>query len=56
MLKKISRKLSLVLVWLVFSFVLLEGAGFVYFDLLKMKAVGEFGYPDGLFVAHDELD
>ena len=55
-LKKILRKLLLTLVWLLFIFALFEGAGYVYFKVLNIKAIGEYGYPNGLFVAHDELD
>lgn len=53
---KLTQKAGLVLLWLVFLFLLLQGAGFFYFDVLKMEAVGQYGYPAGFYAAHDQLD
>ncbi len=56
MIKTIARKVLLFNLWVVFIFVLLQAAGFLYFDVLNIKAIGGMGYPNGLFVSHDELD
>lgn len=49
------RRLVLVLVWLVFVFLLLELAGFVFYKLEVSKPVSGYGYPAGLIVAHPQL-
>ncbi len=56
MVSVVFRVLLLGVIWIAVLFVLLQGAGFVYFDVLNIRAVGEQGYPNGLFVAHNELD
>ena len=35
---------------------LLQGAGYVYFESFHVKAIGSMGYPVGLFIPHDDLD
>jgi lysophospholipase L1-like esterase len=52
----LARKSLLAAVWLFFIFLLLQGAGYLYFDVLNSKQVGQYGYPNGLFSPHDELD
>ncbi len=52
---RIGKKLALAAIWLLFIFLLLEGAGFAFFNLLKMDTVTRYGYPAGLFAPHAEL-
>ncbi len=54
--KRIKRLSLLTVIWLGFIFLLFQGAGYIYFDLLNTKQVGQYGYPHGLFVPHDQLD
>jgi len=49
------RRVVLVLVWLVFVFLLLQLAGFVFYKLEVSKPVSGYGYPAGLIVAHPQL-
>ncbi len=49
------RKTLLVLVWLVFVFLLLEGAGFAFYQLQISQPISDYGYPAGLTVAHPQL-
>jgi lysophospholipase L1-like esterase len=44
------------LLWLGFVFLLLEGAGYVYFETLGVQPIGGFGYPHGLYIADSQLD
>lgn len=50
------RRAGLLLLWLGFVFLLLEGAGYLYFERLGAQPVGGFGYPHGLFIADADLD
>jgi len=56
MIRKTIRTTSLFLIWLVFILLLLQVAGYAYFRLMGVKAIGEYGYPLGLFAPHPELD
>lgn len=49
------RKILLVLTWLAFVSLLLEGAGFVFYHLDVSKPISGYGYPAGLIVAHPQL-
>jgi lysophospholipase L1-like esterase len=49
------RKALLVSGWLLFVFVLLQAAGFVFYRLEVSKPISGYGYPDGLVVAHPDL-
>ncbi|WP_200331865.1 SGNH/GDSL hydrolase family protein [Thiocystis violacea] len=49
------RKALLVLVWLVFVFLLLEAAGFAFYQLRISQPISDYGYPTGLTVAHPQL-
>lgn len=49
------RRVVLILVWLVFVFLLLQLAGFVFYKLEVSKPVSGYGYPAGLIVAHPQL-
>jgi len=49
------RKMLFVLVWLLFVFLLLEGAGFAFYTLEISKPISDYGYPAGLIVAHPQL-
>ncbi|KAA6184647.1 SGNH/GDSL hydrolase family protein [Thiohalocapsa marina] len=49
------RKISLVLVWLGFVFLLLQGAGFLFYQLEVSKPVSGYGYPAGLTIPHAQL-
>ena len=56
MLRKLGPRSLLLLLWLALVFVLLQVAGFVYFDVFRVPAIGEYGYPNGLFIPHEQLD
>jgi hypothetical protein len=49
------RRVLFVLVWLVFVFLLLEGAGLVFYNLEVSQPVSGYGYPPGLVVPHPQL-
>jgi lysophospholipase L1-like esterase len=49
------RRVVLVLAWLVFVFLLLEGAGLVFYKLEVSQPVSGYGYPAGLVVPHPQL-
>jgi len=49
------RRVVLVLVWLAFVFLLLEGAGLVFYKLEVSQPVSGYGYPAGLVVPHPQL-
>lgn len=49
------RKFFNFILWLIFLFVLLEIAGFIYFKLGVSKPISGHGYPAGLIVSHPEL-
>ena len=50
------RRAFLVVSWLLFVFLLLEGAGFLFYKLEVSKPISGYGYPPGLFVEHPQLD
>jgi len=49
------RRVVLVLAWLAFVFLLLEGAGLVFYKLEVSQPVSGYGYPAGLIVPHPQL-
>jgi hypothetical protein len=49
------RRVLLSLGWLLFVFLLLEGAGFVFYKLEVSKPISGYGYPNGLLVGHPDL-
>ncbi len=49
------RRALLVSVWVLFVFLLLQAAGFVFYRLEVSKPVSGYGYPAGLIVAHPQL-
>jgi lysophospholipase L1-like esterase len=49
------KRVLLVGLWLLFIFLLLQAAGFVYYRLEVAKPIEGYGYPAGLFVAHPDL-
>jgi len=50
------RRAGFLLAWLGFVFLLLEGAGYLYFETLGAQPIGGFGYPHGLYIADPYLD
>ena len=50
------RRAFLFVSWLLFLFLLLEGAGYLFYALEVSKPISGYGYPPGLFVAHPQLD
>lgn len=54
--RRAARRGGLAGVWLVFVFLLLQGAGWLYFEVAGIQPIGGFGYPYGLYVADDALD
>ena len=49
------RKFTLISLWLVFLFVLLELAGLAFFTLYDIKPISGYGYPEGIYAEHAEL-
>jgi lysophospholipase L1-like esterase len=49
------RRVLFVSVWLVFVFLLLQAAGYIFYKLEVSKPVSGYGYPAGLTVPHAEL-
>jgi hypothetical protein len=49
------RRVFMAAAWLLFVFLLLQLAGFVFYQLEVSKPVSGYGYPAGLEVAHPEL-
>jgi hypothetical protein len=49
------RRLFMAAAWLLFVFLLLQLAGFLFYHLEVSKPVSGYGYPAGLEVAHPEL-
>jgi hypothetical protein len=49
------RRLVMALVWLVFIFLLLQLAGFVFYQFVVSRPVSGYGYPTGLEVPHPQL-
>ncbi len=50
-----TRRLFLGLVWLVFVFLLLQLAGFVFYQFVVSRPISGYGYPAGLERPHPEL-
>jgi hypothetical protein len=49
------RRLVMALVWLVFVFLLLQLAGFVFYQFVISRPISGYGYPTGLEVPHPQL-
>lgn len=49
------RRLLLVAAWLLFVFLLLQLAGFVFYQFVISRPISGYGYPAGLEIAHPEL-
>ena len=49
------RRILLVLLWLAFVFLLLQLAGFVFYQFVVARPISGYGYPAGLEVAHPAL-
>ncbi|WP_295405563.1 SGNH/GDSL hydrolase family protein [uncultured Thiocystis sp.] len=49
------RKILFSLVWLMFVFLLLQGAGFAFYTLKVSQPISDYGYPVGLTVAHPRM-
>jgi len=49
------RRALLVSIWLLFVFLLLEGAGFLFYKLAVSQPISGYGYPAGLIVPHPQL-
>jgi len=49
------RRLLLILVWLLFVFLLLQLAGFVFYKFVVSRPISGYGYPTGIERPHPEL-
>jgi hypothetical protein len=49
------RKFTLLFLWLIFLFVLLELAGLAFFTFYDIKPISGYGYPEGIYAEHAEL-
>lgn len=49
------RKFTLISLWLVFIFILLELAGLAFFTLYNIKPISGYGYPEGIYAGHADL-
>lgn len=55
--KKLIKNTVFFILWLFFIFILLEMAGFFYFEIARkdMRVIGAYGYPAGIWAAHKDL-
>jgi len=52
---RVWRGLGMLLLWLAFVTLLLQGAGYVLFNHTGFRAFAEYGYPTGIYVSHPRL-